>query len=112
MNPIFYILIFLPLLVVIFQGRRNKKFIMLKFIKNKKKGRKQMEELVKRFIDKECFIYTFDGNAIECTVKSVDNGAVFVTHTGTEEIINLDFVIRVREYPRKKNGKKKSVVLD
>ena len=112
MNPIFYILIFLPLLFVIFQGRRNKKFIMLRFIKNKKKGRKQMEELVKRFIDKECFIYTFDGNAIECTVKSVDNGAVFVTHTGTEEVINLDFVIRVREYPRKKNGKKKDIVWD
>lgn len=28
------------------------------------------------------------------------------------ELINLDFVTRIREYPRKKNGKKKSVVLD
>lgn len=28
------------------------------------------------------------------------------------ELINLDFVTRIREYLRKKNGKKKSVVLD
>jgi len=26
--------------------------------------------------------------------------------------VNLDFVIRIREYPRKKNGKKKDIVLD
>ena len=31
---------------------------------------------------------------------------------GKEEAINLDFVLRIREYPKKKNGKKKSVVLD
>ena len=28
------------------------------------------------------------------------------------EILNLDFVIRIREYPRNKKGKKKSVVVD
>ena len=31
---------------------------------------------------------------------------------GKTEAINLDFVIRIREYPRNKNGKKKSVVFD
>ena len=30
----------------------------------------------------------------------------------TLEAINLDFVIRIREYPKNKKGKKKSVVLD
>ena len=32
--------------------------------------------------------------------------------TGELEIVNLDFVTRIREYPGKKNGRKKGVVLD
>lgn len=32
--------------------------------------------------------------------------------TGELKIINLDFVTRIRQYPRKKNGKKKDIVLD
>ena len=32
--------------------------------------------------------------------------------TGELEIVNLDFVTRIREYPRKKSGRKKGVVLD
>ena len=35
-----------------------------------------------------------------------------VEKDGKIEAINLDFVIRIREYPKNKNGKKKSVVLD
>ena len=31
---------------------------------------------------------------------------------GELEIVNLDFVTRIRESPRKKNGRKKGVVLD
>lgn len=71
-----------------------------------------MTELAKRFIDKECLIYTFNGNQINCTVKEVGDGAILVESNGTVEAINIDFVMRIREYPKKKNGKKKSVVLD
>lgn len=31
---------------------------------------------------------------------------------GKIEVLNLDFVIRIREYPRNKNGKKKAIVVD
>ena len=71
-----------------------------------------MLELAKRFIDKECIIYTFNGNQINCTLKEVSDGALLVESGGTSEAINIDFVMRIREYPRKKNGKKKSVVID
>ena len=30
----------------------------------------------------------------------------------SNEIINLDFIVRIREFPKNKKGKKKSVVLD
>lgn len=71
-----------------------------------------MTELAKRFIDKECLIYTFNGSQINGTVKEVGDGAILVESNGTVEAINIDFVMRIREYPKKKNGKKKSVVLD
>ena len=45
------------------------------------------------------------------TVKKSDS-AILVEKNGTVEAINLDFVIRIRDFPKNKKGKKKSVVLD
>ena len=72
-----------------------------------------MIELAKRFIGKECLIYAFDSNhQFVGIIKEVTDGAILLEKDDTLEAINLDFVIRIREYPKKKNGKKKSVVLD
>ena len=87
--------------------------LLLRLIeKRKMEDKAQMVELAKKFIDKECLIYTFNGGQIDCTVKEVSDGALLVDTKGTTEAINLDFVMRIREYPRNKKGKKKSVVLD
>ena len=72
-----------------------------------------MKELAKRFIDKECLIYSFDGgHQYDGIIKEVNDSAILVEKNGTVEAINLDFVIRITEFPKNKNGKKKSVVLD
>ncbi len=71
-----------------------------------------MQELAKQFIDKECLLYTFNGSQIEGTIKEISGNAVLIENKGSIEAVNLEFVTRIREYPRKKNGKKKSVVLD
>lgn len=72
-----------------------------------------MKELAKRFIDKECLIYSFDGeHQYDGIIKEVNDSAILVEKNGTVEAINLDFVIRIREFPKNKNKKKKSVVLD
>ncbi len=72
-----------------------------------------MKELAKKFIDKECLIYAFDGNhQFTGTIKEVTDNALLIENNHTVEAINLDFVIRIREYPKNKKGKKKSVVLD
>ena len=69
-----------------------------------------MKELAKKFIDKECVISSLN-SSFEGVIKEVTEGAILVEKSGNIEAINLDFVIRIREYPRSKNGKKKSVVL-
>lgn len=72
-----------------------------------------MIELAKRFIGKECLIYAFDSShQFVGTILEVNDGAILVNNNGVIEVINLDFVIRIREYPRNKKGKKKSFVLD
>ncbi|MDD6279559.1 MAG: DUF6897 domain-containing protein [Ruminococcus sp.] len=71
-----------------------------------------MIELAKNFIGKECLIYTFNGSQVEGVIKDISGNALLVENKGNTEVLNLDFVIRIREYPRNKKGKKKSVVID
>lgn len=112
MNPA-YIPIFIMLLLVFIMLRGQKQMMLRQLIRKRNPEDKiKMTELAKRFIDKECLIYTFNGSQINGTIKEVGDGAILVESNGTVEAINVDFVMRIREYPRKKNGKKKSVVLD
>lgn len=72
-----------------------------------------MIELAKRFVGKECLIYAFDSNhQFHGIMKEVSDGAVLIENEGKIEAINLDFVIRIIEFPKNKKGKKKSLVLD
>ena len=72
-----------------------------------------MKELAKRFMDKACIISAFDSNhQFDGVIKEVSDSAILIEKNGKTEAINLDFVIRIREYPKNKKGKKKSVVLD
>ena len=107
----------IPLLmfVVVFIVLRRRNQIVAKIITKKKRmeQREKMKELAKRFIDKECLIYSFDGGRqFEGIIKEVDENAMLIEKNGELEAINLDFVIRIREYPKNKNGKKKSIVVD
>lgn len=98
--------------IFIIYGQR-KDIIVKKIITNKRKEENtQMIELAKKFIDKECIVYSFNGSQIVGTVKEVSESALMLENNGVLEAVNLDFIVRIREYPKKKNGKKKSVVLD
>ena len=113
MNPSTYIPI-IVLWVIIFIMFRNRRAVVARRIIKKRKleGNTEMKEFAKRFIDKECLISSFDSNhQFEGVIKEVSDSAILVEKNGTVEAINLDFVIRIREYPKNKKGKKKSVVI-
>ena len=86
-------------------------------IQNRRKQNKEilvMKELAKQFIGEECIIYTITSNdgSVQGVIKEINDGGIIIErNTGEREIVNLDFVTRIREYPRKKNGKKKGIVL-
>ena len=70
-----------------------------------------MLELTKCFIGYECIIYTFNSQ-LTGIIKEVTDRAILIENGGASEAVNLDFIVRIREYPKKKNGKKKSLILD
>ena len=107
MNPSTYIPIIIMWIIIIYVLFRNRRAVIARQIIKKRK----MEELAKRFIDKECLISSFDSNhQFEGVIKEVSDSAILVEKNGTVEAINLDFVIRIREYPKNKKGKKKAIV--
>ena len=115
MNPSTYIPIIVLWIIIFYVIFRNRRAVVARQIIKKRKleGNAEMKELAKKFIDKECLISSFDSNhQFEGVVKVVSDSAILVEKNGTVEAINLDFVIRIREYPKNKKGKKKSVVLD
>ena len=106
-----YIVILILIIVLCIQ-RRNEKVWIKNYIQRKnRKEQAEMLELAKRFIEKECIIYTFN-NQLEGTIKEISGNALLIENKGKLEAVNLDFVVRILEYPRKKNGKKQSLVLD
>ena len=113
MNPSTYIPIIILWIIIFYVIFRNRRAVVARQIikKRKMEGNTEMKELAKRFIDKECLISSFDSNhQFEGVIKEVSDSAILVEKNGTVEAINLDFVIRIREYPKNKKGKKKLVV--
>lgn len=69
-----------------------------------------MVELSKRFLDKECIVRTFNGVYFTGFIKEVSENAVLIENNGDAEIVNLEYVISIKEYPKNKKGKKKALV--
>lgn len=71
-----------------------------------------MNEIIRRFIDKEVLITTLNNeiSMVEGFVREVnENWLVIETNEKGLDVINLEYIIRIREYPRKPNGKKKTI---
>ena len=114
---------FLPLLIILFLvilplfARRKRAAAVRQFLNRKKQNKEsnEMKELAKRLIGEDYIINTItsESGSIQGVLKEVEDGGLVIEKTtGETEIVNLDFVTRIREYPRKKNGKKKSIVVD
>ena len=118
MNGRTLILLALLLLVIIPWITRRRRMAAIRQFLNRKRQNKEndeMKELAKRFIGEECLIYTITSNdgSLQGVIREIgDGGMVVEKKSGEMEIVNLDFVTRIRQYPRKKNGKKKEIVLD
>ncbi len=105
-------MLFVMVFVIIYDQRRRNELAakQLKKFRNKKE-RAVMTELAKRFIDKECIIYTFNCQ-VTGIIREVTDTAILVESSGAPEIVNTDYIVRIREYPKNKKGRKKAIVTD
>ena len=109
-----YIAVLVLIFVVIIPWiNQKKRLAVIKHIKNKKynKENNAMKELAKQFIGKECIIYTVTGtdSVIKGIVKEVTDGGIVVEKKDGTEAVNLEYVTRIREWPRNSKGKKKQI---
>ncbi len=113
MNGSYIAVLVLIFVVIIPWINQKKRLAVIKHIKNKKynKENNAMKELAKQFIGKECIIYTVTGtdSVIKGTVKEVTDGGIVVEKKDGTEAVNLEYVTRIREWPRNSKGKKKQI---
>lgn len=81
--------------------------------KHRKQEADSMVELAKRFIGKECIISIITSSTgVMGTIEAVEEHGMLVKKGEETTLVNLEYVSQIKEYPRKKNGKKKAVVLE
>ena len=69
-------------------------------------------EMMRRFIDKEVIITTLHNeiSTLEGFVREVnEKWLVIETPNKGLDMVNIEYIVRIREYPRKANGKKKQI---
>lgn len=103
MNPAYLPILYFWLIIFITSSsqKRRKTVIMRNIIQKNRTENNEMFELAKRFIEKECTLYTFDGNGYVGVIKEVTEGAVLLDRKGKTEIINLNMVVRIKEIVKK-----------
>lgn len=111
MNPSFTaILIMLVLITIIMNDNKRRAAARRIITSDKKEIRIKMKDMANKFIGKECIVYTLNSQ-LTGTVKEVGEGALLLETKDSTEAVNFDYILRLREYPRNKNGKKKSLVV-
>lgn len=82
----------------------------------KQHGKREAEPMValaKQFIGKECIISIITSSTgVIGTIESVEGCGMLVKKDGSTTLVNLEYVTQIKEFPKKKNGKKKALVLD
>ena len=72
-----------------------------------------MSAALKRFIGKDCIITTMN-SSITGTVESLEDNWLSIrqkSNLGDEgNLVNVDYISQIREYPRNKKGKRKAIV--
>ncbi len=105
MDPAIYIAIFVPLFIVLFEENKKKKIIKnIINPKSEEEKKLQMLEFAKKFMGKECYIYTIN-NTFKCVIKEVADNALLLETKNSTDVVNLDFVLRISEINKHKSGK-------
>ena len=113
MNPIYHSIVPIIILFIIIIMNRRKTEKLIRIIRNRKKrGITKMRDVLNRYIGKDCIVYISSGNysVVTGTVTEIKDNWITVRTKDGDEVVNFDYVIRVKEHPVNKKGKKKQII--
>lgn len=114
MNSSYILILALLLLFVCIQRRKQRNAAVCTMRNRSREEVLNVEAMARQFVGKKCIIYTIadSTSSVNGVIREVADGAMLVEDSGGFlQAINLAFVTRIREYPRNKKGKEKSVIL-
>lgn len=107
------LLLILAAVLIIYESQKERNTAIIRKHLRSKRGKKDMTELIEKYIGKECIIYTCNSSSqISGTIISCKDSWLEIERNGETDIVNCEYITRIREYPRNKNGKKKSIIVD
>lgn len=114
MESSIWIAVFLLLIIPLMNRRKTTRAAVIQHMQKKRKQNKEitaMIELAKQFEGKDCIVYTVTGSdgIIKGKLKEVSDGGIIIERADGTEAVNLEYVIRIREWPRNSKGKKKTI---
>ncbi len=110
-----YLCCFLPLIILFITNWRGQQQAIHHIKRTKKKKETMyMLELAKQFIGQDCIIYFLGSSTVSGVIKEIsESGNAILIENGKDiDLVNLEFVTRIRKYPLNKKGKRKELILD
>lgn len=109
----YYLLVVVSIFLIIISLVTNRKIKNAAIINHRKnhknKENVEMKTLAQQFVGKECLIYTVasDTNAEKGVIKEITENGILLDDNGALQAINIEYVTRIREWPKNAKGKKK-----
>ena len=111
MNTAVSIFLWVIIIFLLLQRKKVQRMLNILRIKRKKRGFIDMGHIVEKFIGKDCLINLGSGSVADGIVKGVSDGWIELEgKDGNLQVVNIDYISRIREYPKNKNGKRKVVI--
>lgn len=86
----------------------NRQMLKNKIADKKGIGREIMRELAERFVGKDVYIKLLEGT-VDGVISEVTDSGIVLENNGNAQVVNLDYVMTIREYPHNKNGKRAAI---
>lgn len=113
MQSSYILMLALVLLLIAIAANRRRRAAVTHHIlsKNNQKELEKMKELAESFVGKEVVVYTMMGSEgiVKGTLEAVTDGALLLNCENDREAVNLEYVVRLRDWPRNAKGKKKTI---
>lgn len=110
MNNIGLVVLWVIIIMFLLQRKKVMRMLHILRIKRRKRGKAYMNHMIEKFIGKDCLINLGSGSNADGVIKSVSDGWVELENKDGLQAVNIDYISRIREYPKNKNGKRKVVI--